>query len=135
MTPEESPLPDWIDRLLGEMSALQMLFWLIAVIALVAAIVKVWPALSQFVTIVNATAGLPDYIARADERHKRLEDKVDGIYHETHNNDGSSIKDSVDRIETSINRDVTPALAKLAQSDDDLWAALDDTQQPEGEKQ
>ncbi|WP_298742276.1 hypothetical protein [uncultured Microbacterium sp.] len=128
--PEDSPLPDPVDQILGGMSALSVVFWVLAIAALIAFVVKLWPALSQFVTIVNATAGLPAYIARADERHARLEEKVDGIFHETHNNDGSSIKDSVDRIEKSINDEVKPTLGRLAAADDELWSALDNTQNP-----
>lgn len=125
-----SNAPDWLKFLLADTSALQLVFWVIAIGTLVAVIVKLWPALSQFVQIINATAGLPEYIARADERHERLERKVDGIFHETHNNDGSSVKDAVDRIEKAINKEVKPTLEQLARSDDDLWAELDRTQEP-----
>lgn len=126
--------PDWLKFLLADTSALQLVFWLIAIGALIAVVVKLWKPLSQFVQIVNATAGLPEYIARADERHKRLEAKVDGIYHETHNNDGSSVKDAVDRIENSINNEVKPTLERLAKADDDLWAEFDRTHDPEEDR-
>lgn len=125
-----SGAPDWLKVILADMSALQLVFWLTAIGALIAVVVKLWKPISLFVQIINATAGLPEYIARADERHERLERKVDGIFHETHNNDGSSVKDAVDRIERSINKEVKPALEQLARSDDDLWAELDRTQEP-----
>lgn len=129
--PEVTGVPDWLQVLLADTSALQLVFWIGAIGALIAVVVKVWPALSQFVEIINATAGLPDYIKRADDRHKRLESKVDGIYHETHNNDGSSVKDAVDRIEKSINEEVKPTLLALAKADDDLWEEIERTQSPE----
>lgn len=135
MNPES---PSWLVDVLEGVSVWDAI---LAVVALVAAVVfvkkRAWQGIVAFARgIVNsaellaAVQGLPAYIARADERHERLEEKVDGIFHETHNNDGSSVKDAVDRIERSIDEEVKPALVKLAQADDDLWSALDDTQNP-----
>lgn len=115
-------MPEWLSFLLADTSALQLVFWFVAIGALVAVIVKLWPALSQFVTIMNAVTGLPDYITRADERTERLEQKVDGIYHETHKNDGSSVKDAVDRIEVGV-AGLHTKVEELAASDEELRAA------------
>lgn len=126
-----SAIPEEVKTLLADTTALQLIFWIAALVALIGVVIKIWPALSKFVEIVNATAGLPAYIERQDARHKRLESKVDGIYHETHNNDGSSVKDAVDRIEKSINEEVKPGLQALAKADDDLWQEIERTQSPE----
>lgn len=115
-------MPEWLEDLLADTTALQLVFWLVAIGSLIAAVVKLWPALSQFVTIMNAVTGLPDYISRADERTERLEAKVDGIYHETHKNDGSSVKDAVDRIEVGV-AGLHVKVEELAASDEELRAA------------
>lgn len=123
-------MPEWLEFLLADKSALQVTFWLIAVIALVAAIVKVWPALSQFVTIVNATAGLPKFIAETTatlEKHTK----------QLANSHDTNLRDDVTQaIEESkstrvlVEEQVLPRLEALASADDDLWSALDDTQNP-----
>ncbi|WP_336632096.1 MULTISPECIES: hypothetical protein [unclassified Microbacterium] len=128
--------PPWLVELLGGISVWDAVVWLAGLAAL-AWFVKHrgWRGVVAFARgIINsaellaAVQGLPEYIKRADERHVRLETKVDGIYHETHNNDGSSVKDSVDRIEGALKVEVIPTLAKLSQADDDLWAAIDEAQ-------
>lgn len=93
--------------------------------------------------ILASVQGLPAYIERADARaadadarHDRLEGKVDGIYHETHNNDGSSIKDSVDRIELGVRGlygrvdTVEEKVGALSAADDEIRAELEDTRNP-----
>lgn len=140
ISPEDSPLPDAIDAILADTSALAFLFWVIALIALIALIVKLWPAVSQFVKTVNAFVGLPAFMERAEANHRELSAKVDSIHHEVNYNNGGSVKDSqarteaaVERIEKSIDEELKPAILKLTQADDELWAALDDTQKPEGD--
>ena len=51
--------------------------------------------------------------------------KIQGIFHETHKNDGSSIKDSQDRTEATIKNDVLPALSTLATANDDIRADIE----------
>lgn len=133
--------PPWLVAWLEGISAWDALLFFAGLVALWlfirhkgwVAVVALARAVVNSAQILEAVQGLPAYIDRADERHDRLEEKVDGIYHETHNNDGSSVKDAVDRIEKSIDEDVKPTLVRLAASDDDLWAAFDDTQKPEGD--
>jgi biopolymer transport protein ExbB/TolQ len=84
------------------------------VVAFVSAVIvfirkKGWAWLKAFAKAILATADviehvseLPDYITRSDERFEALVAKVNEIHHETHKNDGSSIKDAVDRIESSV---------------------------------
>lgn len=140
--------PPWLVDLLDSVSVWDAVVWVAVIVAGIWFIYKKgWQSVIAFARglvnaaeILTSVQGLPAYIERADARaatadarHDRLEAKVDGIYHETHNNDGSSVKDAVDRIEKSIDEYVKPTLVRLAASDDDLWAALDDTQKPEGD--
>jgi len=88
-------MPEWLTFLLADTSALQLVFWVVAIFALIAVFVKLWPALSQFVTIMNAVTGLPQFIERTDQR-------IDEIHHEVHYNDGSSAKDAIKRVEEGV---------------------------------
>ncbi|AXA97577.1 hypothetical protein CEP17_14765 [Microbacterium sp. PM5] len=93
--------------------------------------------------ILASVQGLPSYIERADaraeaadKRHDRLEGKVDGIYHETHNNDGSSTKDAVDRVEIGVKGlygrmdAIEEKVLALSAADEELRAELEDTRNP-----
>lgn len=104
MAPDAPPLPDWLAYLLADTSLLQAVFWVVAIGSLIALIVKLWPAIGKFVLIVNATAGLPAYIERADERHEDLAQKVTEIHHEVHFNNGTSVKDAAVRTESRVKR-------------------------------
>ena len=105
MTTSATPdLPEWLIFFLSDTSLLQAVFWLAAIIALIAAVIKLWPAIGRFVVIVNATAGLPAYIERADNRHEDLARKVTEIHHEVHFNNGSSVKDAAVRTESRVKR-------------------------------
>ena len=52
--------------------------------------------------IFAAVNGLPDFIARTDATLAAQDVRIGEIHHETHTNDGSSIKDAVQRIETQV---------------------------------
>jgi len=134
-------VPEWLKFLLSDASALQLVFWIIAIGALIAVIVKLWPSLSQFVNIMNAVTGLPVFIAEtkvtldktgatlaAQDLMLQSQDvAIKSIYHETHNNNGSSIKDSQDRTEKLVKEEVLPRLKTLADADDQLRKDLEDT--------
>lgn len=92
-------MPALLETLLGGLSALEVVFWLIAIGGLIAAIVKLWPALRNFVRIVDAVGGLPDFIARTDSSVADLKTKIAAVSHEVHLNNGSSVKDAVIRAE------------------------------------
>lgn len=90
-------MPEWITVLVGDISAAQFLFWIVAVILLLGAVIKLWPFVKNAVAIVDALVDLPAFIDRTDERIK-------DIHHETHLNNGSSIKDSTIRTELAVER-------------------------------
>lgn len=67
-------------------------FILIAVIAL---LVKAWPAISRAVHIIDIINELP---ARLD----KIESRIEGVEREVTTNGGSSIKDAVKRVEEHL---------------------------------
>jgi hypothetical protein len=101
-------VPDWLQQWLKDVG-----LWNLVLIILLAAaaawlirrfITRGWPALKrfaiailQFAKIVDAVADLPAFIERTDK-------KLAEVHHETHKNDGSSIKDSSDRTELAVKR-------------------------------
>lgn len=79
---------DQLRSLLGDLSAVQLVLWIIAAIAAVVFIVKMWPFLSRFVATINALADLPAKLALLDE-----------VHHEVRPNTGTSLNDAVRRVE------------------------------------
>lgn len=139
--------PSWLVAWLRTVSVWDAALWVVGAVLLVWFVKnKAWRGVVAFARgIVNsaellaAVQGLPAYIARADKRHEQLSAKVDGIYHETHNNDGSSIKDSVDRIEMGVKGlyprvdTVEEKVLALNAADEALRAELEDTRNPKEE--
>lgn len=83
--------PPWLLPFVIVVAVLVILF------LMVRAVVRAWPTIKQFVLTVNAITGLPEFMERTDQ-------KIAEIHHETHKNDGSSIKDSSDRTELAVGR-------------------------------
>jgi hypothetical protein len=124
--------PDW-QRLFGDTSLVQAVLWVVAAVALIALIIKLWPFIKNAVAIVDALVTLPAVLGRLAS----VEAKVDGIHHETHKNDGSSIKDAVGRVEEGVAGlhgrmdDVDRQLTSLAREDEALWRELESTNESE----
>lgn len=94
-----------LNTLLGDLSAVQFVLWVLAFIALAVFVVKMWPLISRFVATVNALADLPaklDAVTEIETKLDRIERQVQEIHHETHFNSGTSIKDATVRIESAV---------------------------------
>lgn len=52
--------------------------------------------------VIDNVRELPEFIKRTDAALGNHSEQLTSIYHETHNNDGSSIKDAVDRVEIGV---------------------------------
>ncbi|MCC2031839.1 hypothetical protein [Microbacterium allomyrinae] len=127
-------MPDW-QRLFGDTTVVQALLWIAAAGALIVVVVKLWPFVRNAVAIVDALVLLPALVKQVES----MRAQVDGIHHETHKNDGSSIKDAVGRVEEGVAGlhgrmdDVDRQLVTLAREDEALWAELDNTNDSEEE--
>jgi len=92
--------------------------------------------------IAEAVQGLPAFAARTDERLEKLTARTDEIHHETHKNDGSSIKDATIRMEQSlegihgrldtIDGDVKTLRREMVAADEELRAEIENTDRPGG---
>lgn len=118
-------MPDW-ETLFGTTTLVQAVLWIAAVALLIGVVVKLWPFIRNAVAIVDALVKLPD-----------LAKQVAEIHHETHTNDGSSIKDGVGRIEASLEGlhgrtdELERNVASLAKADIEIRDQIDHTQPKE----
>lgn len=137
-------VPDWLVDFLDGVS----LWDAIAILGIIVAVVwfiakKGWRGVMTFARAILATAEvidnvkeLPKFIERTDQTLADHTGQLEGIYHETHNNDGSSIKDQTGRIEVGVKGlhgrmdAVEQSIATLSKEDESLWAAIEDTQNP-----
>lgn len=101
-------VPGWLEDWLKQVGAWNFVLYVLIFAALVWTVDRFirrgWPAVKRFVNalvhfvqIVDAVAGLPDFIARTDK-------SVGEIHHEVHFNNGSSVKDSAARTEAAVGR-------------------------------
>lgn len=104
-------VPDWLVNWSRTMSLWDILLWVAGAAAFVLFVKKGWPALKRFavalnafVKTVDAVTGLHAFIERTDATLKAQDARIAEIHHETHRNDGSSIKDSSDRTEAAVER-------------------------------
>ncbi|MAB20233.1 hypothetical protein [Microbacterium sp. UBA3394] len=126
-------VPDWLKFLLADTSALQLVFWAVAIVALITALVRLWPFLKNAVQIVDALVQLPALAKRVTA----MQGQIDSIHHETHTNNGSSIKDALGRVEEGVSGlhgrmdDVDRQLTSLAREDEALWREIENTNDQE----
>ena len=89
-----------------------------AVIVIVAGVFgfvrKVWPWLKLFATAVMRTAEILDAVSTLPGTVNRIEHKLEEVYHETHLNNGSSIKDATVRIERLLTAQSEQIVSVLA---------------------
>ena len=86
-------------------------------------------AIINWAAIAAALNGLPEFIERTDQRLGSHSQKIDGIYHETHKNDGSSIKDAVGRLEVGV-AGLHQKIKALQDTDAVLRAEIENTNPP-----
>lgn len=131
--------PPWLVAWLQGISVWDLILWVVGIAGLILFIRKKgWLWIIAFARAILATAEvidnvreLPAFIERTDQRHAELALKVEGIYHETHKNDGSSIKDALGRVEEGVaglhgRLDVVEAsVTTLARADEEIRAEIE----------
>lgn len=132
MNARHAVIPDW-NVLFGDLRAAQVAIWLVAIALLIGVLIRLWPFIKNAVAIVDALVALPTLTKQI----AAIQTQIDGIHHETHKNDGSSIKDAVGRVEEGVAGlhgrmdDVDRQLTALAREDEALWRELDHTSEPD----
>lgn len=115
-------MTEFWSALVESVGAIQIVGVLVAIIIALVLIMKVWPTLSALVKITDSIKALPEFMETTTR-------KVQDIHHETHYNNGSSIKDSSKRTERALET-VMEKIDALAASDDELRARVHDTLTP-----
>lgn len=132
---ETPPLPDWVIYLLSDSVILPAVFWIIAILALIVVIYRLWPVISKFVQIIDKVSDLPTFIREMEERsetddtwraevnswRETTSEQIQEIHHQTHTNGGGSIKDDV----VLIKRTVETMSGDIVRLRDDFEAADD----------
>jgi len=142
-------VPDWLVSFLGGVTLLEAILWVVAVAGFLLVLRKVGPWFVSFARAVLSTAslidsvkGLPAFIERTDstlgtqnatlEAQNRTlavqDERIAEIHHETHTNNGSSIKDAVVRVEEVVNTQILPALKSLGTAGAELRQDFEDAQ-------
>ncbi|WP_100811801.1 hypothetical protein [Microbacterium sp. BR1] len=85
-------IPDWA-VIIPDVTLLQGVLWIVAVVVLIGVVIKLWPFISNAVAIVNALVTLPS-----------MAKQVSSIHHELHPNGGTSMNDSLRRVEAGVKR-------------------------------
>lgn len=78
--------------------------WIVTGFLAVIVLSKAWPTIRRFVTTGDAIGGLPELITLVHALGTKLDtmtDSVEQIHHEVTLNDGSSVKDAVNRTEAT----------------------------------
>lgn len=103
---------DWTE-FWQSISVFQAVAWLIGILAVIGFFVKGWPKIRAFVRLVDALGTLPQFMADTTETLKEQNAKIAEIHHEVQYNNGTSVKDSIGRIEAHLGIDPrTPARRK-----------------------
>lgn len=92
---------DWDWTFMGTVNAWQIIATIaviiIAIFIIARMAIRFWPWLRKVMALFDALGQLPAFIARTDTAIK-------DIHHETHRNDGSSLKDAQVRTEEAVER-------------------------------
>lgn len=130
--------PSWLVEWLESVSIWDAILWLAAIVGLVVFIRKKgWRWIIAFARAILATAEvidhvreLPAFIEETKTTLARQNELIESIHHETHTNNGSSIKDGVGRLEQGVEGihgrldEVERNVASLAKADVEIRAEM-----------
>lgn len=84
---------DW--SFLAGINLLQVAIVILAAYVTIRLLIRFWPWLRGLIALVDALGKLPGFIDRTEKA-------IGEIHHEVHYNNGSSVKDAVDRVERGV---------------------------------
>ena len=94
------PPLDW--TFLEAINLLQVAIVIVALYVIARLLMRFWPWLRKVMELTAAIAQLPDFIERTDLTLRSQDAALKSIYHETHINSGSTLKDSLGRVEEGV---------------------------------
>jgi len=128
------PPLDW--TFLEAINLLQVAIVIVALYVITRLLMRFWPWLRKVMDLTAALAQLPDFIERTDLALHSQDLAIQSIYHETHQNNGSSLKDAVDRVEEGVkgiyNRldGLEESVEELHETDEKLSDQIEEQTQP-----
>jgi len=115
------PIFDW--TAFGAVSGVQTLATISAIIAglyvLTRFLIRFWPWLKKVIRFFDALAELPVFMVDTNKTMAEQNVKLADIHHEVHYNNGTSVKDAMDRVELGV-KGIYHRLDGLEESVEDL---------------
>lgn len=90
------------DEFWSSISVFTAAAWVIGFLAVVGFLVKSWPKIRAFVKIMDSLAALPQFMADTTKTLASQDTKIGDIHHEVRYNNGTSVKDGLDRVEKGV---------------------------------
>ena len=94
------PAIDW--TFLARYNLFQVAVVIVALFVIARLLMRFWPWLRKVMDLTSALAQLPAFIKRTDLTLAAQDTKIADIHHEVHYNNGSSVKDAVNRVELGV---------------------------------
>ena len=107
-------------------SVLQLVGWIVGIIAVLVFAYKAWPVLRGFVKLVENLQSLPTFMNDTTATLKAQDAQIGDIHHEVKYNNGSSVKDAIRRVESGV-KGIYARLDSADQDREDLRHDLEDT--------
>ncbi len=83
-------------------SVLQFVGWALGILGIIAFFVKGWPKIVAFVKVMDSLAALPQFMVDTTKTLEEQNTKIAEIHHEVNYNNGSSVKDALERVELGV---------------------------------
>jgi hypothetical protein len=90
------------DEFWRSVSVYQAVAWVLGGIGVIAFLVKGWPKIRATVRLIDALGALPQFMADTTATLKSQDKKIADIHHEVHFNNGTSVKDGLNRVELGV---------------------------------
>jgi len=115
------PIFDW--TALGAVSGIQTLATICAIAAglyvITRFLIRFWPWLKKVIRFFDALAELPVFMVSTNKTMAEQNARLADIHHEVHYNNGTSVKDSMERVELGV-KGIYHRLDGLEESVEDL---------------
>jgi hypothetical protein len=98
----------WAVAIFGDMTVVQLLFWIAVIIAFITFLVKTFPIVRTFVRTIEALSDLPEAITKIGQMEENLK-----VLDELRPNHGGSIRDIVSKTSNDLSEHI--ALCKVAE--------------------
>lgn len=99
---------DWTE-FWQSVSVFQAALWVLGALAVIGFFVKGWPKIRALVRLIDALGALPQFMTDTTTTLEEQNEKIAEIHHEVQYNNGTSVKDSIERIEVHLGIKPTPA--------------------------